>query len=212
MRRLLLALAVLCCAGAVRAEGDRTGQFDYYILALTWSPAWCALTRDAHDDPQCAPDRDLTFVLHGLWPQHAQGWPSDCPTTEDDPPPALTKAMIDIMGKAWLVRHQWQKHGRCSGLSADAYFRAARTAFASIRLPSIFTSVDRPLTLPAQAVEAAFLDANPQLAHDQITITCKSGRVYEVRVCLTRDLEPRRCGQDVIRDCTLDRAILEPVP
>jgi len=32
-----------------------------------------------------------------------------------------------------------------------------------------------------------------------------------VRVCLTKNLSPRRCGDDVIRDCSLTDAVMEPV-
>jgi ribonuclease T2 len=32
-----------------------------------------------------------------------------------------------------------------------------------------------------------------------------------VRLCLTRDLEPRVCGDDVVRDCTLEGALLSPM-
>jgi len=42
-------------------------------------------------------------------------------------------------------------------------------------------------------------------------ITCKDTRIQEARICLTKDLEPRRCGADVIRDCTLDRALFEAI-
>jgi ribonuclease T2 len=44
-----------------------------------------------------------------------------------------------------------------------------------------------------------------------VTVTCKDRAVQEVRVCLTRDLVPRRCGADVIRDCTLKDASMDPV-
>jgi ribonuclease T2 len=84
-------------------------------------------------------------------------------------------------------------------------------AFGSITIPELFAGVDRPLTLPASVIEEAFLEANPGLARDEITITCKDGLIEEARICLTRDLAPRRCGQDVIRDCRLTDAVLEPV-
>ncbi len=119
--------------------------------------------------------------------------------------------MADIMGGSGPAFHQWKKHGRCSGLSAQDYFRTARQAHASIAIPPLFAGVDRPLTLPAQVIEAAFLEANPGLRADQITITCRDGRIREARVCLTRDLAPRRCGDDVILDCRLPDATLEPV-
>lgn len=211
MRLFLMVLAAFCWTAAARAEGERAGDFDYYVLSLSWSAAWCALEGDSRDDPQCDPGRGLTFVVHGLWPQHEDGWPSFCRTVERDPSRGETAAMADIMGGAGLAFYQWKKHGRCSGLSAADYFRTTRAALAGITLPEVLSGVDRRLTLPASVVEAAFLEANPGLAADQITITCKSGLIQEARICLTRDLEPRRCGADVIRDCRLPDAVLEPV-
>lgn len=212
MRRILAVLAAFCWTTAARAEGERAGDFDYYVLSLSWSAAWCALEGDARDDPQCEPGRKLTFVLHGLWPQHEDGWPSFCRTTERDPTRAQTSAMADLMGGAGLAFYQWKKHGRCSGLSAESYYRTARAAFDSVRIPDLFARVDRPLALPASVIEDAFLEANPGLARDQITITCKDGLIQEARLCLRRDdLTPRRCGEDVLRDCRLTDAVLEPV-
>jgi len=211
MRGVLLALAAFCWAAAARAEGERAGVFDYYVLSLSWSPAWCALEGDARRDPQCDQGRGLTFVLHGLWPQYERGWPSFCRTVERDPTRGQTAAMADIMGGAGLAFYQWKKHGRCSELSAEDYYGTARTAFESIAIPDLFARVDRPLTLPASVIEAAFLEANPGLHRDQITITCKAGLIQEARICLTRDLTPRACGADAIRDCRSRDAVLEPV-
>ena len=211
MRLVLVLLAAFCLPAAARAEGEPAGDFDYYILSLSWSAAWCALEGDARDDPQCDTGRGLTFILHGLWPQHDEGWPSYCRTVERDPTRAQTAAMADVMGGAGLAFHQWKKHGRCSGLSAARYFQTARDAFAAVVIPSLFARVDSPLALPASVIEAAFLEANPGLGADQITITCKDGRIEEARICLSRDLAPRRCGTDAIRDCRLQDAVLEPV-
>ena len=117
--------------------------------------------------------------------------------------------MADVMGGAGPAFYQWKKHGRCSGLDPAGYFATARRALDSITLPPVFGRVTRDLTLPASVVEDAFLDANPGLAPDQITVTCKAGLVQEVRICLTKDLDPRRCGADTIRDCRLPDAVLE---
>jgi ribonuclease T2 len=211
MRLMLAAIAALCWATSARAEGERAGDFDYYVLSLSWSAAWCALEGDARNDPQCDAGRGLTFILHGLWPQFEDGWPSFCRTGARDPSRAETAAMADIMGGSGLAFYQWKKHGRCSGLAAPDYLVAARQAYDSIAIPDLFAGVDRPLTLPASVIEDAFLEANPGLSADQITITCKSGLIQEARICLTRDLTPRRCGADVIRDCRLPDAVLEPV-
>ncbi|TAG23959.1 MAG: ribonuclease T [Rhodobacterales bacterium] len=211
MRRILMTLAALFWASSAAAEGERAGDFDYYVLSLSWSAAWCALEGDSRDDPQCDDGRGLTFILHGLWPQYEDGWPSFCRTVERDPTRMETAAMADIMGGSGLAFYQWKKHGRCSGLSAAAYYGVARQAHAGIAIPDLFRQVDRPLTLPASVIEDAFLEANPSLTSDQITITCKDGLIQEARICLTRDLDPRTCGADVIRDCRLSDAVLEAV-
>ena len=211
MRLFLLAVAALCWSGAARAEGERAGDFDYFVLSLSWSSAWCALEGDARDDLQCDDGRGLTFVLHGLWPQYEDGWPSYCRTTERDPTRAETAAMADIMGGAGPAFYQWKKHGRCAGLSAANYFRTARAAYDSVTVPGFLSEVSRRLQVPAEVIEAAFLEANPDLARDQITITCKEGLIQEARICLTPDLDFRRCGEDVLRDCQLQDAVLEPV-
>jgi ribonuclease T2 len=207
----LLALALSALAPPALAEGERAGDFDYYVLSLSWSPSFCTLEGDAQRSPQCAPERDLGFTLHGLWPQRERGWPSWCATAERDPSRAETAAMADIMGTPGLAWYQWQKHGRCSGLSAAAWLAAARRAYRAVALPAVFGQLSRPVRLPAAVVEAAFLEANPALEPDMVTVTCAGGMIREVRICLTRELEPRTCGADVRRDCTLDDALMQPV-
>ena len=212
MRTVIAAIAAFCLSfGAAHAEGERAGDFDYYVMALSWSPNWCALEGDSRRDPQCDRCTGTTFVLHGLWPQYEDGWPSYCRTVERDPSRSETAAMADVFGGAGAAFYQWKKHGRCAGLSSRDYYALARKAFRSVRISPIFPKINRDLKVPANVIEGAFLEANPGLLRDQVTVTCKSGMIQEVRICLTKDLEPRRCGADTIRDCTLQDAGLEAV-
>jgi ribonuclease T2 len=211
MRCVLTALCVLFAPLPAVAEGERAGDFDYYVMALSWSSAWCELEGDARRDPQCDKGRGLPFILHGLWPQYEEGWPAFCRTGARDPSRAETAAMADIMGGAGPAFYQWKKHGRCSGLSARDYYGLAREAYGRIIIPEVFGRMTKTLEVPASVVEDAFLESNPGLSRDQITVTCKEGLIQEVRLCLTEDLEARRCGADVIRDCTLQDAVLEAV-
>jgi ribonuclease T2 len=203
--------ALLMMTSMAQADGEPAGDFDYYVMSLSWSANWCALEGDARDDPQCDAGRGLTFILHGLWPQYEDGWPAFCRTVERDPSRSQTAAMADIMGGAGLAFYQWKKHGRCSGLPADDYFALARQAFGGVTIPPVFADLSRDVSLPASVVEEAFLETNPGLLRDQITITCDGDFIQEARICLTRDLEPRRCGDDVIRDCRLSDAVMEAV-
>jgi ribonuclease T2 len=52
------------------------GQFDFYVLALSWSPGFCE--NSGSRSRQCDSGRGLGFVTHGLWPQNEQGYPSFC--------------------------------------------------------------------------------------------------------------------------------------
>lgn len=210
MRRLFVCLFI-SIASLARAEGERAGAFDYYVMALSWSPNWCALEGDARNSDQCDTRHAYGWIMHGLWPQFESGWPSYCNTSAQNPSRSETGAMTDIMGSGGLAWHQWNKHGRCSGLTSQAYFALTREAYAQIKRPPVFRKLDKSVKLPARVVEDAFLEANPTLKNDQITITCKSGHIQEARVCLSKDLEFRTCGRDVIRDCTMERAIFDPV-
>ncbi|WP_281968576.1 ribonuclease T2 [Roseovarius nanhaiticus] len=211
--RVLLILLLGCAltASGAHAEGERAGSFDYYVLALSWTPTWCATTGDARNAPECADSADIAWTLHGLWPQYHRGWPSFCPTSQRPPSRQMTEAMSDIMGSGGLAWYQWKKHGRCTGLSAPAYFALTREAWGRIARPEVFQQLTRPVKLPARVVEEAFLKENPGLDPDMLTITCRNGRIAEARLCLSRDLNPVPCGQDVVRDCRLENALLDPV-
>lgn len=213
MRNLLLAMLIWAgpALAPAWAKGERAGDFDYYVLALSWSPTWCALEGDRRGADQCDNRHDYGWTLHGLWPQNERGWPSDCRTSHRDASRGQTKAMTDIMGSGGLAWHEWKKHGRCSGLSAADYFDASRKAYNAVERPAVFRKLKDPVKLPAKVVEQAFLESNPQLSADMITVTCKSQRIHEVRVCLSKDLEPRQCGRDVINDCSLDNALFDAI-
>ncbi len=202
LRLSAVVLLVLLSISYAFAANKRAGEFDYFVLSLSWSPSWCALTGDARGADQCDAQYDYGFTLHGLWPQYARGWPSFCKTAFAPPSRKLTAGMVDIMGSSGLAMHQWDKHGRCSGLTAQEYFKASRVAYDAVNRPEIFRKFLKPIRFPPRVVKAAFLEVNPALSANMLSVTCKRGFFQEVRICLTKDLEPRQCGADVIRDCT----------
>ena len=205
--RVLLIWLFTCCAAW--ADGEKAGDFDYYVISLSWSPNWCALEGDARRSPQC--NEDHGWIMHGLWPQFHRGYPSYCRTTFRQPSRSMTKDMADIMGTSGLAWHQWKKHGVCTGLSPDDYYALTRKAYATVTRPPVFRKLERDVKVPAAVVEDAFLEANPQLEPDMITITCKSGHIQEARVCVSKDLSPVPCGSDVIKDCRMKDAMFEAI-
>ena len=159
----LLALAVPALAHDERT--DVAGRFDYYVLSLSWSPQYCADAPGDRDRRQCGSGRRYAFVLHGLWPQNERGFPQSC-AEGGTLPRALVDDMLDVMPSPSLVRHEWATHGTCSGLTADAYFAAARRAFRSAtrcakststrtRSSAIFCATIPPCRPPASPSSAA---------------------------------------------------------
>lgn len=212
MRFAVLALIYVLGTGMpAQADGEKAGVFDYYVLALSWSPNWCVLEGDARKSPQCDPRHDHGWVLHGLWPQFHRGWPAFCRTSEPQPTRRMTADMADIMGTSGLAWYQWKKHGTCSGLSAEQYYALARQAYEKVNRPQIFRKLDRAVKLPASIVEEAFLKANPSWDPDMLTITCRQGHIQEARLCLSKDLTPVPCGRDVVQDCKQTDALFTPV-
>ena len=215
MRWIWAAVLAVFASGAVSdrglADGEKPGEFDYYVLALSWSPTWCALEGEARGAEQCSREADFGWILHGLWPQYHRGWPAHCPSIKRPPSRTMTSDMADIMGSSGLAWHQWKKHGTCTGLSAEDYYALSRAAYARVTRPEVFRKLGKPVTLPARVIEEAFLKANPGWEADMLTITCRQGRIQEARLCLSKSLDPVPCGRDVIRDCTLSDALFDPI-
>ncbi len=211
MRAWFLTVFLVLCAADAAAKGEKAGEFDYYVLSLSWSPNWCLREGDSKQSSQCAPASGYGWIMHGLWPQYHRGWPSYCPTAKAPPSRSMTQDMVDVMGTSGLAWHQWKKHGTCTGISAADYFALSRAAYGSVVRPAVFRQLDTPVTMPATVVEAAFLQANPGMNANMITITCAASQIAEARICLSRELDLVPCGRDVIRDCTLNDAAFAPL-
>jgi ribonuclease T2 len=208
---LVLLLALSLPAAERNAKIGEAGKFDYYLLTLSWSPAYCATTGDGRNDPQCAPERKFAFVLHGLWPQYARStngsmWPQYC---SSEPGLRDPKTILDIMPSPNLIRHEWTRHGTCSGLDAEGYFSTARKAMQSIRIPPRFAAPKEYMNPSPGEVTQEFLKANPGLTEDGISIGCSSNYLSEVRICLDRNLKPIRCASK--RDCRATNVRMPPV-
>jgi ribonuclease T2 len=188
-----------------------SGDFDYYIVALSWSPTYCLEEADPRRDrAQCMASRPFAFVLHGLWPQHERGYPDRCDISNPRVPDNIIDTMMDIMPSRGLAGHQWRKHGSCTGLDQAGYFAASRAAYAAVKIPAEFKSLSTYISTTPAKVEQAFLAANPGLSRDGVTVTCSRKHLREVRVCMTKDLKFRACGADARRDCDLNQIAMPP--
>jgi ribonuclease T2 len=180
---------------AVRAAADN----DHYVLALSWSPTHCASDegRGRDDDGQCRSGRAFGFVLHGLWPQHENDYPENCPSREPERvPEEIVSEVLNVTPSRALIQHEWRRHGTCSGLTQRDYFAAATAAFGAVEIPSRYRSPPREIATTADDVRAAFLSVNSQLQTEGVTVVCRRSELAEVRLCLDTDLQPRACSPE----------------
>jgi ribonuclease T2 len=193
---------------------NEPGKFDFYVLALYWSPSFCEASQERA--PNRAPDqqcggRPFSFVVHGLWPQYEHGFPAFCqvpaPRLERD----IVGSMLDLMPSPRLIFHEWDRHGTCSGLSAHAFFETVRKARAVVKIPADFLELDKPVMVTPDEIVDAFVKANAGLPRGSIAVACDSKRLSEVRVCLNKDFSFHDCPEVTRRACKRDKIAMPAV-
>jgi ribonuclease T2 len=128
----LVVAFLLLLAVVERAEAAPVG----WTLALSWEPGFCATAPKA---VECLNRNDLGLVLHGLWPEGGDG--GSCAAADRGANEARTWCQLPELylsaetktllrrampgAVACLDRHEWLRHGSCSGMSPEDYFRAA---------------------------------------------------------------------------------------
>lgn len=188
---------------AVQGKGY-AGEFDYYAMALSWSPEHCAIKPG--DREQCA--RKLGFVLHGLWPQYQRGYPASC--TRERLDADMEQLFAGLYPSRFLYRHEWEKHGTCSGLSQEAFHQLASDLRQKVKIPAAYQSPEEPLRKNSFQLKADLASANEWLAPDNITVACADGGRFlrEIYICINKQgtdavpcsdemqkRERRSCGQ-----------------
>lgn len=186
------------------------GDFDFYVLALSWSPSFCA-SEGSNRGQQCDANQEFGFVVHGLWPQNQRGYPQFCDSSEPDRvPEQIGRSMFDIMPSMGLIGHQWRKHGTCTGLNQEDYFSSTRQAYEAVTIPPEFVTVSQEKTLNPAKIEQSFMASNPGLKADQIAVTCSNGMINEVRICMSRTFGFQSCPEVNQKSCRAKSASLPP--
>jgi ribonuclease T2 len=208
LRGLLASLALGLASGVAGARHhnhhrDTTaapsvaGQYDYFLLSLSWSPSYCLTHQE--DRAQCS--KGYGFVLHGLWPQNADGgYPENCAPDAPLPPGAAVRGST-LFPSPRLMEHEWQRHGSCTGLDALGYFNTADRALAVVKIPAVFEAPRNNLSMRVEEIVAAFRAANPGLGADGLAVACNRAELSEVRVCLSKGLVLTACGRGVHHAC-----------
>jgi ribonuclease T2 len=214
---ILAALSGLATLGPASAQDRRQntpGDFDYYVLSLSWSPSFCEEAEERgngrRSQAQCG-GRPFSFVVHGLWPQYERGFPQYCQRPSPRLARSIMTSMLDLMPAPGLIYNEWDKHGTCSGLDEDAYFETVRKARAAVKIPAEYLELSEPKTVAPSEIEEAFVKSNPGLTNAGIAVTCNRTRLSEVRICLSKDLKFRSCEEIDRRGCRRDQVSMPPM-
>ncbi|MFL5256320.1 MAG: ribonuclease T2 family protein [Rhodopila sp.] len=214
LRWILATAALLATAtpGQARppAAAAKIGSFDFYLLSLSIAPTFCAISPDHQTMQECQQLTEAAFeqtplTVHGLWPNRVgvsvNLQPHDCAgpplgTLSDGLQADLRRYMP---GGEELEDHEWTKHGKCSGLSPEAYFstivslaRHVNDTIGAVMKNRGMLGQQLHITDLLLAVQAK----DPALAQ-AIVVDCAHPRggggamVEEIRIVLSKDLHPK---------------------
>lgn len=207
---------------APEPTGDRLeGRFKtQYVFAISWEPAFCQTDPgkpECRDDVADAP-QSHRFSLHGLWPdprEYCNVAPAEIAQDKEGRWSALPAVVLepetqrtldaDMPGtRSFLERHEWIRHGTCSGLSQEAYFQTSTYLLETINASSLRDLFERrtgqTLTLDdvREAANAAFGPGSGQ----RVRMSCvKSGDrtlISELTIGLTGQIGPDSDVSDLI--------------
>ncbi|KAM7507995.1 hypothetical protein LguiA_018448 [Lonicera macranthoides] len=184
-----------------------------FIFALQWPRSFCNTAQRIHDPCIFPIPSSHGFKIHGLWPQDSSGNPME----NCQPSASLNKAAVNkysfiadlqnywpnLMGQDFTFwKHEWDKHGTCSGQTPEDYFLKAidLIKFIDNEMQTTILNCFSTEKLPPGAVYAPskFPSAILKFAHLVANITCNfdfAGRnqLHEIRFCTD--------GNGVLRNC-----------
>jgi ribonuclease T2 len=185
------------------------------VLALSWSPTFCASAEAEDEAAQCRRGPAFGFIVHGLWPQYRTSRPQFCPHPDRWVPERMISSMLPLMPSKRLVIHQWRKHGTCSGLAMDDYFGLMKRLFANLSIPARYRSPPAAVAASPDEIRSDFIAANPGLEPSMIAIACRRGNrratLSEVRICFSPAGEFAQCSPRRRTDCQAETLVLPPI-
>jgi ribonuclease T2 len=189
---------------------SRQDGLPFYVLALSWEPAFCEGLPDKTECKKQTPESfDASHLsLHGLWPQprriafcgveKVQIEADDAHRWEGLPEPELTPATKSALDhvmpgtQSLLQRHEWIKHGTCyPGGSAETYFKDAVRLATAINDSPVreFIAANVGKTVQSSDIRARFDEAFGAGAGDRVRVACKSDGGRQLIVELTVGLK-----------------------
>jgi len=189
--------------------------FDSHVLAVSWQAAFCEIVGRERNKPECRDQQANRFdalylTLHGLWPNkrgcgtgyaycgEVRRKPADmCDYPAVDLDDGVRQRLEIMMPSAHygscLQRHEWWKHGTCSGVDADRYFSLSMSYLQQLNCSSFvtgFLQANIGRTVTREEFDAAFDRAFGEGLHNRISLSCSGGLLVEMRLSLPKELAP----------------------
>lgn len=189
------------------ATSESASRPAQYVLAISWEPGFCT---GKPDKPECSSETPARFdashfTLHGLWPdpnEYCGVEPADIAADKAGHWSALPEIDLDPKTRAHLdqgmpgtqselERHEWIKHGTCSGVSAIDYFGRALTFLDAVNaspVQALFAAnIGKSITL--DAIRAAFDQGFGPHSGYRIRLACDRQRdITEITIGLAGDV------------------------
>jgi len=189
-------------------SGSSARQGNMFVFSMSYQPEFCYQHRkDGY--PGCLNPNPIwksSLTIHGLWPEFTDGsWPSTC-TDEKFSQQTVDDIGLNRFELNWpnvKVRsgedgymgfwdHEWTKHGTCTGLRQDAYFKTALDN--ALATPDIVGDNYGESVKKVDLIQG-FVDASSasqsstgDAANMFVAVCDHSGKyLSEVRVCLDMD-------------------------
>jgi ribonuclease T2 len=206
--------------GKPAQKQSTSGTKDFYILALSWEPAFCEGKPDKAECKFASADAyDAKHLsLHGLWPQPrsnvfcnvdpANVSLDDNHRWEKLPEPEMsteTRRALDVVmpgTKSMLERHEWIKHGTCfPGGDAESYFAASVRLTKDVNSSAVqrFLVANVGKVIQTSDLRDAFDAAYGAGAGSRVRVACKDdgGRqlISELTIGLKGDAVKQTLGE-----------------
>jgi ribonuclease T2 len=197
-----LVIIVLAIATSARAQQKgEPGKFDFYLMNLSWSPEFCSIHGTS---PECKARPG--FILHGLWTQNNDGtYPVFC---SEEPAPANLAQNLDVTPDLSLLKHEWDKHGTCSGVGPQRFFAMEHQAFHSLKIPPQIEHIDHEISMTPDNILGLFAAANPGFPTGSILLSCGRNYLTAIEACFSKDLKPIACQG--LRTCHANSVKITP--
>lgn len=193
--------AIATCAGLVATllAAPALAATENYVFSVSWEPAFC----ETHaSKPECQAETASSFAannfsLHGLWPQPASNQYCGVSSTDINydkngqwsllPAVVLnsatqTQLQTDMPGTmSYLDRHEWIKHGTCSGYWQQDYFAPALSMLDSVNAGYLAAEVrsDIGYQVPLSYLKSAARQDFGTAADSAIEYLCTSISGYQ---------------------------------